>query len=211
MTRSSDLLERRALGGARGLLDRGEHQRRAGLEQPGHLPHPRHQGVVVGEHLVDQAPAVRLLRSHPASGQQQLHRHVVRHPLGQLDRRGVGERAGVDLREAEPRRGRGVDQVAGQGELEAAADGHAVHGGDHRLVQVGQLLEAAEAADAVVAVDRVAVCGGLEVEAGAEELVARGLQDGHPQVGVVAEAGERLAHERGWWPGRSRWPWDGRG
>ena len=48
----------------------------------------------------------------------------------------------------------GVDQVAGQRQLEAAADRHAVDGGDHRLVEVGQLLQPAEAADAVVAVDR---------------------------------------------------------
>ena len=148
---------------------------------------------------------------HPASGQEQLHRDVVRHPLGQLDRRGVREGAGVDLRKAELGRLRGVDQVARQGQLEAAAHRQAVDRGDHRLVEVGQLLEAAEAADAVVAVDGVAVGGGLEVPAGAEELVALGAHDRHPEVGVVAEVGEDLGPSPGWSPGRWRWPSAGRG
>ena len=104
----------------------------------------------------------------------------------------------------------GEDDVAGERELEAAAAGDAVDGGDHRLVEVRQLLQAAEAADAVVAVDRVAAGGGLEVPAGAEELLAGGGDDGDAQVGVVAEGLEGLAHDRGWWRGRWRWPSGGR-
>ena len=188
------LLEPQRLRRPGGLLDRGEDQRRAGGEQPRGLPGAGPDRLLVGQHLVDHAPARRLRGGHPASGQEQLHRDVVGHPLGQLDRRRVREGARVDLRQPELGGLRGVDQVARQGQLEAAAHRQAVHGRDHRLVEVGQLLEPAEAADAVVAVDRVAVGGGLEVPAGAEELVALGAHDRHPQVGVVAEAREDLAH-----------------
>ena len=62
---------------------------------------------------------------------------------------------------------------------------------DHRLVEVGQLLQAAEAADAVVAVRPLgAFCRGLEVPAGAEELLAAAGDDRDPQLGIVAETGE---------------------
>ena len=115
--------------------------------------------------------------------------------LRQLDRRGVGQRAGADLGQREARMVGGVDQVAGQRQFEAAADRHAVDAGDHRLVQVAQFLQAGEAADAVVAVDRVAAGRRLEVPAGAEELVAGGPDDGDAQFGVVAERREGLAHQ----------------
>ena len=86
------------------------------------------------------------------------------------------------------------DQVAGERQLEAAADRHAVQRRDHRLVEVGQLLQPAEAADAVVAVGALAALGrGLEVPAGAEELLAAAGDDGDPQRRVVAEGGEGAA------------------
>jgi hypothetical protein len=119
---------------------------------------------------------------------------VVRHPLGQLDRRRVREGAGVDLRQAELGGLRDVDQVAGQGQLEATPHRQAVYRSDDRLVEVGQLLQPAEAADPVVAVHRVAGGRGLQVPARAEELVALGAHDRDPEVGVVAEGREDLAH-----------------
>ena len=61
----------------------------------------------------------------------------------------------------------GVDQVAGQRQLEAAADRHAVDAAITGLFDVAQFLQAGEAADAVVAVDRIAAGRRLEVPAGA--------------------------------------------
>jgi hypothetical protein len=119
---------------------------------------------------------------------------VVGHPLGQLDRRGVRQGAGVDLREPEPGGLRGIDQVARQRQLEAPAHREAVHRGDDRLVEAGQLLEPAEASHPVVAVDRVTGRGRLEVPAGTEEPVALGAHDRHPELGVVAELREGPAH-----------------
>ena len=89
----------------------------------------------------------------------------------------------------------GVDQVAGQRQFETAADRHAVDAGDHRLVHVAQFLQAGKAADAVVAVDRIAAGRRLQVPAGAEELVAGGLDDGDAQLRIVAERLECLAHQ----------------
>jgi hypothetical protein len=119
---------------------------------------------------------------------------VVGHPLGQLDRRCIREGARVDLGEPELGGLRGVDQVAREGQLEAAAHRQTVDGGNDRFVEIGQLLEPPEPAHAVVSVDRVAVGSGLEVPAGAEELVALGAHDRHTEVGVVAELREDPTH-----------------
>ncbi len=93
--------------------------------------------------------------------------------LRQLERGGVGDGARADLGQREGRRLGGQDQVAGDRQFQPAA----------------------EAADPVVAVHRVALGGGLEVPAGAEELLALGAQDGDAQLGVVAEVAEGLAHD----------------
>ena len=71
---------------------------------------------------------------------------------------------------------------AGDHDLEAAAEGEAVDRGDHRLVEAGQFLQAAEAADAIVGIGRFAFGCGLEVPARAEEFVAGRGEDRDAQV-----------------------------
>src|SRR3546814_8671134 len=66
---------------------------------------------------------------------------------------------------------------------------------DLRLVEVAQLLQAAEAADTVVAVDGVAASRRLQVPAGGEEPVPRRGDNGDAQLGIVAEVLEGLAQE----------------
>jgi hypothetical protein len=53
-----------------------------------------------------------------------------------------------------------------------------------------QFLQAAETADTVIAIDRIAVIGGLQVPARAEELLAGAGQDRDPQIRVVAKISE---------------------
>src|SRR4051794_35463661 len=102
--------------------------------------------------------------------------------------------AGGDLGQREADMLGRQDQVAGERQLEAAADRHAVQRRDHRLVEVGELLQPAEPADAVVAVGALrALGGGLEVPAGAEELLAAAGDDRDPKGRVVAEGGEGAA------------------
>ena len=66
----------------------------------------------------------------------------------------------------------GDDDVAGDHDLEAAAEGEAVHRADDRLVEARQFLQAAEAADAIVDIRRFAFGRRLQVPAGAEEFLA---------------------------------------
>src|SRR3546814_1982629 len=89
----------------------------------------------------------------------------------------------------------GEDEVRGQRQLEAAAHRHAADRSDHRLVEVAQLLQAAEAADTVVAVDGVAASRRLQVPAGGEEPVPRRGDNGAAQLGIVAEVLDGLAPE----------------
>src|SRR5262249_25454686 len=86
-------------------------------------------------------------------------------------------------------------EVAGQRQLPAAADGHAVEGGDDWLGQVPHLGQAGEAAGAVVDLGVVAVevGGELQVPASGEELVAGAGDDGAAQGRVVLVGDERLA------------------
>ncbi len=87
---------------------------------------------------------------HPAAGQQHVHGDVIGDALGQLDGGGIGERAGADLGQREADMLGGDDDVGRERQLEAATDGHAVERGDHRLVELEQFLQAAEATDAVI-------------------------------------------------------------
>ena len=111
----------------------------------------------------------------------------------QLDRRRVGQRAGRDLGQREAGMLGREDQVAGQRQLEAAADRHAVDGGDHRLVEVGQLLQPAEAADAVVAVTGVRRRPPPSGPSRRRRTSRPAADDGDAQLRIVAEAGECLA------------------
>ena len=202
-------LERQALGPAQGLLDRGEDQRRAIGQQPRNLAGAWQQAVG-GQDLVDQAPALGLGGLHPAAGEQQVHGDMVGDAPRQLDRGGVRQRAGVDLGQAEADMLGRQDQVAGQRQLEAAADRHAVEGGDHRLVEVGQLLQPAEAADAIVGI------GPLAASAAALRSQPALKNFSPPPVTMATRSPGRRGRRRrrcrgrGWWRCRWRWPWAGR-
>ena len=89
----------------------------------------------------------------------------------------------------------GDDDVGRDHDLEAAAKGEAIDRGDHRLVEAGQFLQAAEAADAIVGIGRFAFGRGLEIPARAEEFLAGSGEDGHAQFRIVAELGEDIAHD----------------
>ncbi|MCY1240815.1 hypothetical protein D9M72_536810 [compost metagenome] len=64
----------------------------------------------------------------------------------------------------------GKDQIGRQRDFETATAADAVDRRNDRLVEVAQLLHAAETADAVVAVDCVAIGGRLEVPSRTEEF-----------------------------------------
>ena len=96
---------------------------------------------------------------------------MIRDALGQLDRGGIGHRAGADFGQRETGVVRRQDDVAGQGKLQPAAATNSVDGADHRLVEAGQFLQTAEAADAVIAIDLVAAGSRLQVPAGTEEFL----------------------------------------
>ncbi len=66
---------------------------------------------------------------------------MVRHALRQLQRRRIGQRTGLDLGQRETDMLRRQDHVAGQRQLETAADCHAVQRCNDRLVQPRQLLQ----------------------------------------------------------------------
>lgn len=87
------------------------------------------------------------------------------------------------------------DQVGRKRDLEAAAAADAVDGCYDRLVEVAQLLHATEAADAIVAIDRVAISRRLQVPSRTEEFFARAGDDRNPERIVVAEVAEDLAHD----------------
>ena len=149
----------------------------------------------LGHDLVHDAPLLRLVGIQAASGEQHLHRDMIGNAARQLDGRRIGERAGIDFRQREGRVIGGDDDVGRDHDLEAAAEGEAVDRGDHRLVEAGQFLQAAEAADAIVGIGRLAVGGRLEIPARAEEFLARAGEDGDAQVRIVAELRESLAHD----------------
>lgn len=87
------------------------------------------------------------------------------------------------------------DDVGRKRDLQAATATDAVDGRDDRLVEVAQLLHAAETADAVISIDRVAFRRRLQVPAGAEEFLAGAGDDRDPKLRVVPEIAEDLAHD----------------
>jgi hypothetical protein len=92
-----------------------------------------------GHQLVDQAHLQGLLRPDPLALQQQLQQRVddAEHPHGSSDAAGAGQQTELDLREAELDLGvvEGDTVVAGQADLQAAAEGGAVDGGHDRLAE----------------------------------------------------------------------------
>ena len=89
----------------------------------------------------------------------------------------------------------GQNDIGAQGQFQPATAANAVDGGNHGLVEPAQFLQAAKAALAIVAIDSLAPCCGLEIPAGAKEFLARPGQDRHPQIGVITEIGKNLAHD----------------
>ena len=147
----------------------------------------RRDQLVAGRHeLVDDADLQCLGRAQPLALEQQLHQRVddAQHPHRADDAAGAGEQAELDLGEAE--QGLGVVDhdpvVAGQRDLQPAAERRAVDGRDHRLAQRLQppqhrLVLTHEAGDLF----GVVLGGALEVvqvAAGEERLLGRG--DDHP-------------------------------
>ncbi len=107
----------------------------------------------------------------------------------------AGHDAALYLEQAEVGLGGADADVAGHGRLHAAADGEAVHRGDHRLRDV----DPGEAGvDRAVAEGRFAPSGGvafghlLEVRAGGEGAAGAG-DDGGAHVRVGDEVLDRLA------------------
>ncbi len=97
-------------------------------------------------HPVDQAHRERRLRRHVIVEQGQLLGPAEPDDPGQAEDRAVRDEAVPRRAQAEDRVGGGQTQVAGDPELEAAADGVAVQHRDHDLVHV---LEAVQRADPV--------------------------------------------------------------
>ncbi len=89
----------------------------------------------------------------------------------------------------------GDDDVRRDHDFKTAAKGQAIHGGDHRLVEARQFLQAAKAAHAIIGIGRFAFGCGLEIPAGAEEFLSGGGEDGHAQFRIVPELGEDIAHD----------------
>jgi len=118
---------------------------------------------------------------------------VIGDALGQFDAGRVGHGAGPDLGQGEGGVLGSQQDVSAQRQFQPAAAADPVDGGDDGLVQPAQFLQAAEAADTIVAVDRITPGGGLQVPAGAKELLARSGDDGDAQIRVVAEVSEDLA------------------
>ena len=152
----------------------------------------------MGHHFGDEAQLVAFLGADVAAGQHHAHRPLERdHAAEALHAAGAGGQADARLGQGELGLVGGDDDVAGQRDLEAAAHGDAVHRGDHRLVEVEAVGEAAEALGRV---DRALAGLGLdlgvvlEVVAGAEGLVAGAGDDGDPEVRVGLELVERLDH-----------------
>ena len=113
----------------------------------------------------------------------------------QLDGGGVGNGARIDFGQREGGMLRRDDEIARDHDFEAAAEGQTVDRGDHRLVETGEFLEAAESAHAIIAVGRLAFRRRLQIPAGAEEFLPRRREDRHAQLGIVAEASEDIAHD----------------
>ena len=111
-------------------------------------------------------------RVDAAAGEEHVHGDMIGNAARQLDRGGIRHGARIDFGQREGCMFGGDDDVAGDHDLEAAAEGEAIHGADHRLVEARQFLQAAEAADAIVGIRRFARGRGLQIPAGAEELLA---------------------------------------
>ncbi len=87
------------------------------------------------------------------------------------------------------------DHIGRKSEFETATAANAVDRGNDRLVEARQFLQAAKAADAIIAIDRIAIICGFKVPAWAKELFAAGRQDRNPQLRIIAKRGKGVAHD----------------
>ena len=184
-------LKRRSFGDhfrvAQQLLDRRKEQRRSRGELPRDLARLR-QALTLGNDMIGESPMLGFRRVHPATGHQELDRHVIGDPAPQLDRARIGEHANVDLGQSESRVLLHDDDVRAEHDLEAAAAGYAIDCRDEGLVEVARIVKTAEAADAPVRIGLFAGGGGLQVPARGEEALTGAGDDRDPQLRVVAKA-----------------------
>ena len=152
--------------------------------------------------FVDHAVAVGFGGGEAFTGEDDAHGDVV----GDLTREAVdaacaSHEADAGFGQAEGGGFGGDEDVAGHGELEAAPEGEAVHGGDEGFVESPASVESAESAfeDAAGLADGVGAVFGLKLEvvAGGEGFVSGSGDDADPEVGVVLELGEGGVHFEG--------------
>ncbi len=142
-------------------------------------------------HLVDETEFVAFAGGDVPRGQDHAHgaleADLARQPLQAAGQRGEAD---ARLRQREGRILGSDDEVAGERDLEAAAHGDAVDGGDDRLVAVEAHGQAGKAAlvPAALAARRLP----FQVVAGAERLVAGAGDDRHPLLRIGAEIVEHL-------------------
>jgi hypothetical protein len=164
-------------------------------------PSARRRHEILGRHdEIDQAVAVGLFGRHAPAQEQHLQCDIVGNaPRQALNGAGIGDDAERHFRQGEFHVLGRNDEVGGQGDLEAAADGEAVQGGDDRLVEVPHLGEPGKAARHLglafppVVELLLAAVERLQVPAGREDPLAGAGQDRHPELGIVAQQGEGLA------------------
>ena len=144
-----------------------------------------------GHDLVHEAELVGALGGHVATGEHVPHHRLKRSLAWEaVDAHGPGNEPYLRLSEAETGVLGGDDDVGGEGHLEAAAEGVAVHPRDDRLEQIEAAGEAAETGARPG--DPGPLGGGqarhlgreLEVVAGAEGASALAREDGDPEVVV---------------------------
>ena len=135
--------------------------------------------------------------AHSPTGEHQFPSKGLRQQAGKAYGTVVGEHADTGLRKEEL----GVlgrhDQVGRHRDLEPAAHGHTVDGGDDRLVEVvagGDTAEPGLGLAAHVAARRLV----LQVVAGRERTVPGPGDDRDPQIGVGGELVERIGQLAAW-------------
>src|ERR1700728_1325580 len=149
------------------------------------------QGLAGADQPTDQAGLVQPIGGEVLAGQHDLHGQVVRHPAGQPEQPACRRRqASPDLGQPELRRHARHDQVAAQGELEAAGERVPLDRGDHGLGRrpLGDPAEAAARHDG-----RVPAQEAPQAHARGERA-ARAGQDDDPRILVAVE----LVHRGGY-------------
>ena len=193
--RSSGMPSPRIVASFEARTERGAPLRISPAPSPGRL----HQRII-GDHLVDESVGVRLGGGKPLAGEQHRHRGVV----GNVARQPVDRPPAAAI---SPTRGSGSpndacsaadDDVAGEHQLEPAAERESVHRRDDRLEAAraaGQSAEAARQPAPQLAHVLGAVLGlELQIVARAERLLPCPGQDRHPLVRILLERVERLFH-----------------